>query len=96
VRRRYLFVFLSFCFLLLSSHAPTLIMDNSGVDSAMHDIHHADVQDQGMMDSMDDLFGDASDAINVNVNLSLPAVTLPPPPALIKRVSELQASGACA
>jgi hypothetical protein len=71
-------------------------MDNSGVDSSMHDIHHADVQDQSMMDSMEDLFGDAHDAINVNVNLSLPAVTLPPPPALIKRVSELQASGACA
>ena len=71
-------------------------MDNSGVDTSMHDLHDAGIQDQGMMDSMDDLFGDANDAINVNVNLSLPAVTLPPPPALIKRVSELQSSGACA
>jgi hypothetical protein len=62
-------------------------MDNSGVDTSMHDLHDAAVQDQGMMDSMDDLFGDANDAINVNVNLSLPAVTLPPPPALIKSYS---------
>jgi len=73
-----------------------LIMDTSGVDASMNDIHDADAQDQSMMDSMDDLFGDASDAMNVNVSMSLPAVTLPPPPALIKRVSELQASGACA
>lgn len=70
-------------------------MDNSGVDTSMHDIHDAHVQDQGMMDSMDDLFGDANDAIN-NVNLTLPSVTLPPPPALIRRIAELQSSGACA
>lgn len=76
-------------------HATAPAMDNSGVDTSMHDIHDADVQDQGMMDSMDDLFGDANDAMN-NVNLSLPAVTLPPPPALIRRVAELQSSGACA
>jgi hypothetical protein len=71
-------------------------MDNSGVDTSMHDINDADAQDQTLMDSMDDLFGDANDAMNVNVNISMPAVTLPPPPALIKRVSELQVSGACA
>lgn len=61
----------------------------------MNDITVADVQDQSMMDSMDDLFGEANDHMNVNVNISLPAVALPPPPALIKRMSELQASGAC-
>ena len=80
----------------LFPQANYLNMDNSGVDTSMHDLHDADTQDQSMMDSMDDLFGDANDAMNVNINIPLPAVTLPPPPALIKRVSELQSSGACA
>jgi hypothetical protein len=70
-------------------------MDNSGVDTSMNDINDPDVHEHGMMDSMDDLFGEASDAMDVNVGIPMPAVALPPPPALIKRVSELQASGAC-
>jgi hypothetical protein len=70
-----------------------LIMDNPDLDASMNDINDHDVQDQSMMDSMDDLFGEAADAMNVNI--SLPAITLPPPPGLIARISELQASGAC-
>jgi hypothetical protein len=72
-----------------------LIMDNPDLDASMNDINDSNVQDQSMMDSMDDLFGDSSDAMNVNVNISLPAITLPPPPGLVERISELQASGAC-
>jgi len=70
-------------------------MDNPDLDASMNDINDADVQDHSMMDSMDDLFGEANDAMNVNVNMPLPAMTLPPPPGLIERISELQASGAC-
>ena len=70
-------------------------MDNPDLDASMNDINDADVQDHSMMDSMDDLFGEANDAMNVNVNIPLPAITLPPPPGLIERVSDLQASGAC-
>lgn len=65
-------------------------MDNSDLDASMND-----VQDQSMMDSMDDLFGEANDAMNVNVNIALPAISPPPPPGLVKRISDLQASGAC-
>ena len=70
-------------------------MDNPDLDASMNEINDPNAQDHSMMDSMDDLFGEASDAMNVNVNISLPAITLPPPPGLIARVSELQASGAC-
>jgi hypothetical protein len=72
-----------------------LIMDNPHLDASMNDINHSGIQDQTMMDSMDDLFGESSDTMNVNVNISLPVITLPPPPGLIARISELQASGAC-
>ena len=70
-------------------------MDNPDLDASMSDINDPNAQDHSMMDSMDDLFGEANDAMNVNVNISLPAITLPPPPGLIARISELQASGAC-
>jgi hypothetical protein len=72
-----------------------LIMDNPDLDASMNEINDPNAQDHSMMDSMDDLFGEANDAMNVNVNISLPAITLPPPPGLIARISELQASGAC-
>jgi len=70
-------------------------MDNPDLDASMNEINDPNAQDHSMMDSMDDLFGEANDAMNVNVNISLPAITLPPPPGLIARISELQASGAC-
>lgn len=72
-------------------------MDNHDVDTAMDDATHSDIQGQGMMDSMDDLFGEATDGFqaHVNVNIPLPAASLPPPPGLIQRIAELQTSGAC-
>jgi hypothetical protein len=39
----------------------------------------------GMMDSMDESFGEVNDPMNFNVSISMLAVTLPPPPALIGR-----------
>lgn len=71
-------------------------MDDSNVDTAMNDAADPDIhQGQGMMDSMDDLFGDATDSLNVNVNIPLPAPSLPPPSGVIQRIAELQTSGAC-
>lgn len=67
-------------------------MDSTDVDTSMNDINDADVQDHSMMD---DLFGEANDSINVNVNIPLSTVTLPPPAGLIGRIADLQASGAC-
>lgn len=70
-------------------------MDNPGADATMDDAGDPDIQGQGMMDSMDDLFGDAADSLGVNVNIPLQAPSLPPPPGLIQRIAEQQTSGAC-
>lgn len=70
-------------------------MDGSDVDTTMNDATDPDIQGQGMMDSMDDLFGDATDSLNVNVNIPLPTPSLPPPSGVIQRIAELQTSGAC-
>ena len=71
-------------------------MDTADADTSINDINDGDIQDHSMMDTtMDDLFGDAGDAMSVNVNLSLPASTSLPPPSLLQRIADLQASGAC-
>ncbi|KAM0722911.1 hypothetical protein Q7P37_001109 [Cladosporium fusiforme] len=69
-------------------------MDGSDIDTSMHDATDPDIQTRGMMDSMDDLFGDATDSLN-NVSMPLPAPSLPPPSGVIQRIAELQTSGAC-
>lgn len=54
------------------------------------------VNDAAMGDSMDDLFGDTTGGLDLgDVNVSLPVVSLPPPAGLIRRLTQMQSSGAC-
>jgi hypothetical protein len=68
-----------------------LIMDNTDPgDTTMNDV--VDMQASGMMDPMEDLFGEAANDLSVHVPLP---VTLPPPPGLVQRIAEMQTFGCC-
>lgn len=74
---------------------PLMMDDNTDLgDTTMNDV---DMQGAGMMDTMDDLFGEVGEAgvgDSLDVHVPLQA-SLPPPPDLVQRIAEMQTSGAC-